>query len=185
MGTQVLGSRFLNATAVSDVASAFGGGGLPKGAGNGNSVTYRGIIGEPHLLMLSVADDGDSSGSSGSGPVQAVSQTKIELIPGESHPGTGDPMYLMYVQATLATNLTSVQSTLQQLVAANALGLSDYMYRSVSGAPTLCWFGAIQNLGDLQALGDPVSKVQAKAGGALKELGGMITSISSALLLKV
>lgn len=190
MGTPVLGSKFLNATAVVAVANAFVSGQniVQKGAGGGSSVTYRGIIGEPHLLTLSTDDTGgSSSGVPGSGPVQAASSTKLELIQRASHPNTGDPTYLLYVQATLAplADRASAQSVLEELASANALGISDYTYQNVSGAPTWYWFGAIQNLSDLQALQDPVNKVKAKAGGQLQEFASLITSISSALMLKV
>lgn len=189
MGTQVLGSKFLNATAVVAVANAFVSGQniLQKGAGSGSSVTYRGIIGEPHFLTLSTDDTGGSSSGVGSGPVQAASSTKLELIQRASHPNTNDPTYLLYVQATLApmADRGSAQSVLEELANTNALGLADYTYQNVSGAPTWYWFGGIQNLSDLQALQDPVNKVKARAGGQLQEFASLITSISSALMLKV
>ncbi|CAN7390697.1 hypothetical protein LJR230_002294 [Trinickia sp. LjRoot230] len=193
MGSKVLGNNKLSATAITASASAFAGGlgidGPRTGVDPQGSVTYRGLFGEPNILTLSILSD--ASGGSGasaalSGTVQSVSTSVLSLMPDVSHPGQdGDPPYLLYVQATLAPSTPLTDSgKLRDVTKPDALGLTDYIYASTTGAPTWYWFAAIQDLSELQALGDPVALVKKKAGGALEQFGKMLTHISSALMFK-
>lgn len=193
MGSKVLGNNKLSATAITASASAFAGGlgidGPRTGAEPQGSVTYRGLFGEPNILTLSILSDasgGPVVSPPTSGPVQSVSTSVLSLLPDVSHPGQdGDPPYLLYVQATLAASAKLDSPMLKEVAAPDALGLTDYIYASSTGAPTWYWFAAIQDLSELQALGDPVAVVKKKAGGALEQFGKMLTHISSALMYRV
>lgn len=194
MGSKVLGSNNLLATAITASASAFVGGvnidGSRLGPGAQGSVTYRGLFGEPNILRLDIVSDvsgGAGVSAATSGTVQSLSTSRLSFMRNVSHPGgNDDPPYLLYVQATLAPMATGKDTpALKQLAEPDALGLTDYIYASETGAPTLYWFAAIQDLSELQALGDPVALVKRKAGGSLEEFGKMLSHISSALMFKV
>src|SRR5689334_21637416 len=110
MGSKVLGSKNLIATAITASASAFVGGvnieGSRLGPGAQGNVTYRGLFGEPNILRLDILSDvsgGAAASAATSGAVQSLSTSRLSFMPNVSHPGgNDDPPYLLYVQATLA-----------------------------------------------------------------------------------
>lgn len=210
MGKSVIGSGLLYASTIKASATAVIGGEVDSihnlYAGEAfSSVTYRSVFGEPLLLSLIALEDISAlehvttaankalkalPEDSLAEDEEAVSGGLIRFLAQASHPATPpqDAPYLMYVRAELAPleNVGYGRDILYKMASQNALGVADYTYESVDDSPTWNWFASFDSFAALEKIGDPLSKVKAKAGSNLvQSFAPLADSISTIFLRKV